>query len=241
MGWCYRRADLVVALDGDMAARLRGYGADTVVIRPWVFAPVGETLRGALRADAGAPAEPWTWIYSGNLGRAHEWETLLAAQAIIEQRDSGVRLRFQGGGPQWAAAQRRARELGLQRCDWRGYADEAALPAELLRCGTCAVTQRPEARGLLWPSKLGLLLALPRPILFIGPTDSAVAEALRGRSGSGVFAPGAAEEVAAWVLQTRASPTALAPGAVLDAAAHREQSLEKWRELLAGLSGSSEA
>ena len=32
------------------------------------------------------PDAEWTWIYSGNLGRAHEWETLLRAQQLIEQR-----------------------------------------------------------------------------------------------------------------------------------------------------------
>jgi hypothetical protein len=233
-GWCYRRTDCVVALDEDMAARLRTHGAESVVIRPWVFAPVEERLRAALALER-APEAPWTWIYSGNLGRAHEWETLLAAQAIIERRHSEVRLVFQGGGPQWPAAQARARELGLQRCDWRGYADEAALPTELLRCGACAVTQRPEVKGLLWPSKLGLLLALPRPIVWIGPPDGAIARELRMRPGAGIFASGQAEEVAAWVLQARESAGAFPPGATVDAAAHREQALEGWRQLLAAL------
>ena len=103
MGWCYRRAARVVVLDEDMAARLRRYGVESAVIRPWVFAPVLQQFAAARDGRAGE----WTWIYSGNLGRAHEWETLLAAQALLEKRGAGVRLLFQGGGPARSAAQAR--------------------------------------------------------------------------------------------------------------------------------------
>ena len=111
MGWCYRRAARVVVLDADMAERLRGRGVESAVIRPWVFAPVLRQLAAARNERTGE----WTWIYSGNLGRAHEWETLLQAQAILERRGAGVRLLFQGGGPSRAAAQARAAELGLRQ------------------------------------------------------------------------------------------------------------------------------
>src|SRR5205085_2436785 len=101
MGWGYRRAAAVVALDEDMERRLGGCGTALVTIRPWVFAPVLEVLA----RTPGEAQEPWTWIYSGNLGRAHEWETLLAAQAILEKRGAGIRLLFQGGGPSRAVAE----------------------------------------------------------------------------------------------------------------------------------------
>ena len=35
--WAYRGADCVVALDEDMAGRLKGYGVASRVIAPWVF------------------------------------------------------------------------------------------------------------------------------------------------------------------------------------------------------------
>jgi len=35
--WAYRGADCVVALDEDMAARLKGYGVSARIIPPWVF------------------------------------------------------------------------------------------------------------------------------------------------------------------------------------------------------------
>ena len=78
----------------------------------------------------------------------------------------------------------------MRQVEWRGYVDEAELPASLLRCHALAVTQRPEARGLLWPSKLGLVMSLPRPIVWIGPTDGAIAAELRALPHAGIFAPG---------------------------------------------------
>jgi glycosyltransferase involved in cell wall biosynthesis len=225
MGWSYRRAT-VVALDEDMAVRVRRHGVESVLIRPWVFAPV-------LKQLAAANAEPsaeWTWIYSGNLGRAHEWETLLAAQRILEDRGAEVRLLFQGGGPSWPAAQARARELGLKRCEWREYVPEAELPESLRRCAVLAVTQLPAAQGLLWPSKLGLVLSLPRAILWVGPTDGAIARSLRQYPHTGVFAPGQAREVAEWLLARRAADVNVTPA--LDPAAHRAEALREWKRLL---------
>jgi colanic acid biosynthesis glycosyl transferase WcaI len=225
MGWSYRRST-VVALDEDMAVRVRRHGVEPVLIRPWVFAPV-------LKQLAAAKAEPtaeWTWIYSGNLGRAHEWETLLGAQKILEDRGAEVRLLFQGGGPSWPAAQARARELGLKCCEWRGYVPEAELPESLRRCAVLAVTQLPAAQGLLWPSKLGLVLSLPRAILWVGPTDGAIASLLRQYPHTGVFAPGQAVEVAEWLLARHAKATAVAPA--LDPAAHRAEALREWKRVL---------
>ena len=49
MRWGYRRAAAVVALDEDMAARVRRHGVEPAIIRPWVFAPV---LRRVAEATA---------------------------------------------------------------------------------------------------------------------------------------------------------------------------------------------
>ena len=227
MGWAYRRAAHVVVLDEDMAARLRKYGVEPAIVRPWLFASVL-----ARPVPTIEPSAPWTWVYSGNLGRAHEWETLLAAQAIIEQRDAEVRLLFQGGGPSWPGARARAEMLGLKRCDWQPYVDEAELPASLLRAQVCAVTQIPATRGCLWPSKLGLVLTLPRPILWIGPTDGAIARELREVPHAGVFQSGDAEAVANWLLEKKTRTHPIAADALTDPRAARKSALNAWHELL---------
>jgi colanic acid biosynthesis glycosyl transferase WcaI len=225
MGWCYRRAALVVALDSDMADRLRPHGVQARVARPWVFRSIIDMPAAEITAE-----EPWTWMYSGNLGRAHEWETLLMAQSIIEARGGNVRLVFQGGGPSWPLAQARARELGLKHCEWRDYVPEVQLRDSLLRANCLVVTQRPEVRGLLWPSKLSLMLTLPRPILFVGP-NGAIAQELRAFPHSGIFDPGAVNQVADWIERLRSEH--LSAWKPFDAKAHREQSLLTWCEWIA--------
>jgi hypothetical protein len=74
------------------------------------------------------------------------------------------------------------------------------------------------------------VLSLPRAILWIGPTDGAIARTLRGVAHAGVFAPGDAAGVAEWLLARRADYAFVQPA--LDPAAHREEALRAWERLL---------
>jgi hypothetical protein len=145
------------------------------------------------------------WIYSGNLGKGHEWRTLLRAQAILEERKARVCLRFQGGGPLWPEAQREAEKLGLKNCRWQPYVPQEELKASLLEANCCVVSQKPSVQGMLWPSKLSLLLTLPRPLLWIGPCQGAIAAELEKIPWAGVFSPGQEHEIAEWILAACAS------------------------------------
>ncbi len=197
MRWGYRRAALVIALDEDMRAHLQPLCRCQVrVLEPW---PSVTALAAGNLSEAREHATPWTWLYSGNLGRAHEWQTLLDAQRFLEDRGLPVRLIFQGDGAARAAAQSYAKQLGLRACEWTGYVSESDLVPALLAAQVLIVTQRPETRGLLWPSKLALLARLPRPILYVGPENGAIAERLRSRGNAGVFSPGQAVAVADWI------------------------------------------
>jgi hypothetical protein len=109
--------------------------------------------------------------------------------------------------------------------------DEADLSEALRRGQVLAVTQLPAAQGLLWPSKLALLLGLPRPILWVGPIEGAIGRRLRAVPNAGVFAPGQAAEVADWLLAVQSRDNASVPPAI-DAAEHREGALAAWVRLL---------
>jgi hypothetical protein len=229
--WAYRRARCVVALDEDMAARVAAYGVKARIIQPWVLQP----LLAALRANGpdgpnGPDVAERVWLYSGNLGRAHEWRALLDAQRLIEGAGQPWRLVFQGGGPSWAAAREYARQAGLARCEWRPYLPEGQLPASLLAADALVVTQKPETCGLLWPSKLALVTSLPRPILWVGPVDRAIARDLATLPQAGIFAPGDAAGIARWLSET-ALTRECEPR---DPAAIREAGLRAWLEIVTG-------
>ena len=225
--WAYRSADCVVALDEDMASRLKGYGVEARIIPPWVFQSLIDARAAQLPGSAIPDAGP-VWLYSGNLGRAHEWRTLLDAQRIIEADGARWRLVFQGGGPSWPLAQEYATSLGLSRCDWRPYVPEDQLPASLLAADVLVVTQRPETTGLLWPSKLALAASLPRSILWVGPTDRAIARDLAEIPGTGIFAPGDAAGIAKWLAESRLKSD-VQPR---DPVAIRAEGLRQWVEIV---------
>lgn len=196
MGETYRACDRIIVLDEDMAARVRLHGAESEVLAPWP-PPVGGSEEEWPRREHAERAD-FIWLYSGNLGRAHEWETLLEAQALLERDGLKIDLVFQGGGTEREAALARAQELGLRRCHWQPYAGEEDLVPSLLAADCLIATQRPETSGCLWPSKLALALQLERPLVWVGAPDGAVGRRLRDE-GHFCFAPGDATGLAAGI------------------------------------------
>jgi colanic acid biosynthesis glycosyl transferase WcaI len=191
---CYRRVDTLVTLDGDMQSHLRElYGVDSQLIRPWV-------LQRNLpdRADY-PPKVPFRWIYSGNHGLAHDWKTLLEAQALLESQRLPIRLVFQGGGAHWPATIEFARAHKLKQVDWVGYVSARDVGPSLLAAHVLVVTQNPVTRGLLWPSKLGLVMKLPRPLVFVGSSEGAIAAELARLPGAKVFEPGQSDRLAQYI------------------------------------------
>lgn len=243
MRWAYGQCAAVAALDDDMAAHLAPWcRQEPEAIPPWPPEAAAAALPARTDRLSGLPEEARVWLYSGNLGRAHLWRPLLEAQALLEARGSAWWLVFQGGGPQWEAAQEAARRLGLRQCLWRPYADEARLVESLLAADVLVATRRPEARGLLWPSKLAVALRLPRPVLWVGEPDSAVARTVREHPGSAAFAAEAAGAMAHWLnqcpRQTLQDADASLPMAMQDA---REVLQKAWWAMAMKVAGGTDA
>jgi hypothetical protein len=205
MGEAYRACDRIIVLDEDMAGRVRIHGPESEVLAPWPPAMEGADEEWPRRERENEAT--FTWLYSGNLGRAHEWETLLEAQALLERDGLKIDLVFQGGGTERETALARAQELGLRRCHWQPYAEEADLVPSLLAADCLIATQRPETSGCLWPSKLALVLQLDRPLVWVGVPDGAVGRRLRDE-GHFCFAPGDAVGLAAGIRELMASSRA---------------------------------
>ncbi len=220
----YRRAARVVVLDEDMREHLqREYGVESAILEPF---PPDVTWT----PPPGAPGEPKRWLYSGNLGRAHEIDVLLQAQRKLEESGTDVELALQGQGAQFAASQEAARALGLRCVVWRPPAPAEELGTSLLGADALVVTRKPAMKGLLLPSKLMLAELSGRPILWIGDTDGFTASRLR-KAGHGVFASSEIEPIAAWLRQAldRNAPP---PAAPRPSSALRAQVIATWNALL---------
>lgn len=196
MTFGYRKCDLLVALDADMRRVIEGRrGLSEVKIQPpWppLFMPAPSTRPPSETAR--------TWLYSGNLGRAHEFRDVLEAQRLLEAAHQPWRLVFQGGGPSYDEARDYAAHLGLKQCQWQNYAPEDGLLESLLQADVLIATQKESTLGLLWPSKLAVLQLTGRPILWVGPATGQIGASLRaGSAKHGVFAPGDATAIAQWI------------------------------------------
>jgi glycosyltransferase involved in cell wall biosynthesis len=167
-----RRAALTVAIGQRMADRLVAHGvapARVATIANWsddeAILPSG-ARSPALRAEWGLPAGAFVLAYSGNLGRAHEADTLLAAAAMLVHR-ADIWFLFVGGGHAQTALQRRAAEAGYERFVFQPYQPRARLSESLAVGDAHWLSLRPEFEGLIVPSKVFGIAAAARPIVAV--------------------------------------------------------------------------
>ncbi|MDG2991893.1 glycosyltransferase family 4 protein [Candidatus Synechococcus calcipolaris G9] len=120
--------------------------------------------------------DKFTILYSGNLGRCHDVDTILAAAAKL--RHKPVTFVFIGGGAKKADCVQRVEELGLENCLFLPYQDKDVLPYSLTACDLSLVSIDIGMEGLVAPSKLYGILAAGRPVLAICPPTSYLRQVL---------------------------------------------------------------
>lgn len=175
----WRQADHVVTLGDDMAEVVRGAGVverRLSVVPNWApqgVAPPDATAVARRRVDWGM-ADRFVVMYSGNLGRVHDLEPVLAAAELLRDEPS-VAFLFVGGGAQRATLEAAAEKRGLASVKFLPARPRAQL-AETLGVGDAhLVTLRPGCERLVFPSKLYGVAAVGRPVLFVGPGSSELA------------------------------------------------------------------
>jgi glycosyltransferase involved in cell wall biosynthesis len=183
-----RAAHTNVVLGERMAERIcrLGISPERVrVIANWADGSAIEPIDregNALRAAWGL-TEAFVVGYSGNLGRAHEIETLLEAMSIIEdgvgRRGAtpsagpspsfpAVRWLFIGSGALFEPLKAEVARGGLTSVHFEPYQPRELLAESLSAADVHLVSLRPELEGLIVPSKFYGICAAGRPTLFIG-------------------------------------------------------------------------
>lgn len=171
-----RSAQMNVAIGDLMAERVRQLGvprnrisvianwADTDSIRPMGFS------KGELCGDRDR-AHHFVVAYSGNLGRAHDVETLLgaiAASVELSAHASEIRWIFIGGGAGYEKLRSETKRLGCGNVSFHGYQPRHLLAASLSAADVHIVSLKPDLEGLIVPSKFYGIAAAGRPMIFIG-------------------------------------------------------------------------
>jgi glycosyltransferase involved in cell wall biosynthesis len=169
-----RRADGIIALGECMRRRLirRGIPAARIhVADNWADG-------GEIRPLPFPGFEPLRILYSGNLGLAHDVDTIRAA-ILRFSSDRRFHFTFAGAGPMRHRLESFCREHRVANVEFAGYRPYGSLAQALGQCHVGLVTQKPATLGSVVPSKTYGLMAAGRPILFIGPPEAAPAEIIR--------------------------------------------------------------
>lgn len=181
-----RMRETVMRLEPRCAERL-------AVIHNWADGEALRPLSGAspLRAQWGLEGR-FVVAYSGNMGRAHEFDTLLEACERL-RGDSAIAFLFIGDGYQRPRLEREARRRGLANISFHPYQSREQLGASLGVADVHLVSLLPALEGLVVPSKFYGILAAGRPAIVIGDPHGELARiALEARCGLAVAAGDAA-------------------------------------------------
>jgi glycosyltransferase involved in cell wall biosynthesis len=230
--WSLRRAAMNVALGEQMAARIRARGAPAVVRHNWADAAL-HPVENSPRRSEWKLGDAFVVAYSGNLGRAHEFATIAAAMRRLGD-NAGIKFLFVGSGAQLDAVRRDAGGNAL----FAPYQPREALSESLSAGDVHLVSLQPQLEGLIVPSKFYGILAVARPVIFVGADGGELAQIIREHELGYVVAPGddaalahAIEELASD--RGRAAAMGARGRALYDERFAPEIALAEWERILA--------
>ncbi len=197
------KAALNVAIGERMATMLRGIGVPPGRIRVIPNWADGTLVR-PVRADENALRRQWRFGddvvigYSGNLGRAHDAETILQAMDLTEARAASqlvmaqianggalapvaaprISWLFVGGGAQFERLRAESRRRGHLNVQFQPYQPREQLAESLSTPDIHLISLRPGLEGLIVPSKYYGIAAAGRPAIFIGASEGEIGRIL---------------------------------------------------------------
>ncbi len=175
-----RHADGIIVLGPCMKERLiaRGVDADKIhIAEHWASSDAITPM------ERPGNREELVLLYSGNLGLAHDLDTIQGAMLNLRD-DHRFRFLFAGTGGRRKELADFCTANSIENIELRPFVDRDKLSEGLAAGDVGLVTQREESCGAVVPSKVYGILASGRPLLFIGPA-SATPALLIGRYGCG--------------------------------------------------------
>jgi glycosyltransferase involved in cell wall biosynthesis len=249
--WSLRVAGMNVVVGEGMAARLRALGVsreNLSVIQNWsngaLVAPI-EPTQNALRASW-APKGRFVIAYAGNLGRAHDIDTLIEAMTILHKRATNspaqdiahqILFIFVGGGAQRARLEREVLQRRLTNVRLHPYQPRERLSETLGVADLHLVSLNPKLEGLVVPSKFYSIAAAGRPTLFIGAPDGEIARLITDANCGVTVRPGDAEALVDHIVQLAEDPQLCTDMGARARAAFEEhwskdRAVEQWEDVL---------
>lgn len=218
----------------------RGVHPDKIVIVPnWTDDEEIEPVSHAsnhLRRDWGLENK-FVVGYSGNLGRAHEFETLLEAARLIRERKDIVFL-FIGSGHHFSKLKTLVKDFGIsEQFQFRPYQERKDLKYSLGVADVHWLSLRPNLEGLIVPSKFYGIAAAGRPTIAVTAADGEIARLVKEHKCGVQVDPGAGNALADAIVNladNRAAVDEMGRQArsLIDTTYNRKRAIQLWDELL---------
>ncbi|MEI6321908.1 MAG: glycosyltransferase family 4 protein [bacterium] len=206
-----RAHDRTVALGRCMRKRLLKRGLRDDQIRVIPNTGVEQEIAVVPREDRGfrdrnGLGDDFIIEYSGNMGRAHEFETVLDAAVKLQDLGvTGITFLFVGNGPREAWLKEEVAQRNLQNVKFLPGQSSAVLGESLAAADLHLVTMRPRMEGLVVPSKFYGVMASARPCLFVGSLESEIAQVILELGIGEVTLPGESQRMVSVIQAYRGS------------------------------------
>jgi len=237
------QANVVVSQRMADRVRSRGVARDRIhVIHNWCD---DETIRPVPHLDNPLRRE-WALEgkfvvgYSGNLGRAHEFDTVLGAAERLSN-DPRVVFLLIGGGHKFDELARRVKERRLDRLfRFVPYQRREVLKYSLGVPDVHWISLKPGLEGIVIPSKFYGIAAAGRPVIAITAKDGDFARLVEQHECGFVIEPGHADALADALARLSGDAKRLADMGrrareMLEVHFTRQSAFERWRSLLADI------
>ena len=167
----WQEAEAIVAISPTMKDRILTHhpqlNKKIIVIHNWANPQVIKPLCKHKNwfAQKYGLTDKFVVLYSGNLGRCHDLDTIIAAAQLLKEEP--IQFLFIGAGAKLPWCQHMVNEARLSNCLFLPYQDKEVLPYSLSSCDLGLVSIAPGLEGIVAPSKLYGLLAAGRPVAAI--------------------------------------------------------------------------
>lgn len=152
--------------------------------------------------------EPFTVLYSGNMGRCHDIDTIVEAATLL--RDEPIKFVWIGDGAKRKVLADQGKHLGLTNLLFLPYQEKDILPYSLTSCDLSLVSVSAGMDCLLAPSKLYSALSAGRPIAVVCPPESYLKDLVRDANCGVVIPNGDGQGLANFIRQLAGDRTLVA-------------------------------
>jgi colanic acid biosynthesis glycosyl transferase WcaI len=178
--WSCQTSFTNVVIHEDMKASLIKQGLSTQKIRIISNWADGESIR-PMEAMGNSMRRIWNLSdkfivgYFGNMGRLHEFSTILNAARFLEA-EPDIKILLVGGGIQRDWIEKQIKSMALSNVIMKPFQPVDDLLSSLNAVDVHMLTLQPRLNGFAMPSKLYNIMAVGKPVIFIGNKSSAIKE-----------------------------------------------------------------